>query len=140
MNGYAVVLVAWILQGVVIQYVVAPLAQRPRPFGVEFRTGWTGWPLPSEQVAAPRVLECPVQLEAVVEASHGVAENDDKLRGRVVTFEVRVQRVHVDLKEPQLAVSGMHDLRFEDVVVNGKAVPTPVPGPAAPALLGTELS
>jgi flavin reductase (DIM6/NTAB) family NADH-FMN oxidoreductase RutF len=53
-------------------------------------------PVRSQTVAAPRVLECPVQLEAVVEASHGVAEDDEKLRGRVVTFEVRVQRVHVE--------------------------------------------
>jgi len=51
-----VVLVAWILQGVIIQYVVGPLVRRPRPFGVEFRTAWTGWPLPSEQVAALVVL------------------------------------------------------------------------------------
>src|SRR6266436_4789928 len=35
-----VVLAAWILQGLVIQYVVAPLARRPRPFGVVFHTGW----------------------------------------------------------------------------------------------------
>jgi flavin reductase (DIM6/NTAB) family NADH-FMN oxidoreductase RutF len=48
----------------------------------------------SETIQAPRVRECPVQLEAVVEASHGVADDDTKLRGRVVTFEVRVQRVH----------------------------------------------
>ncbi len=47
-----VVLVAWIVQGVIILYVLAPLLQRPRPFGVEFRTDWTGWALPSEQVAA----------------------------------------------------------------------------------------
>jgi flavin reductase (DIM6/NTAB) family NADH-FMN oxidoreductase RutF len=53
-------------------------------------------PVRSETVAAPRVLECPVQLEAVVEASHGVAEDDDKLRGRIVTFEVRIQRVHIE--------------------------------------------
>ena len=53
-------------------------------------------PARAETVAAPRVLECPVQLEAVVEASHGVAEDDDVLRGRVVTFEVRIQRVHVE--------------------------------------------
>ena len=53
-------------------------------------------PAQSETVAAPRVRECPVQLEAVVAASHGVAEEDAILRGRVVTFEVRVQRVHVD--------------------------------------------
>ncbi len=53
-------------------------------------------PVRAETVTAPRVLECPVQLEAVVEACHGVADNDDTLRGRVVTFEVRVQRVHVE--------------------------------------------
>jgi flavin reductase (DIM6/NTAB) family NADH-FMN oxidoreductase RutF len=53
-------------------------------------------PVRAETVAAPRVLECPVQLEAVVEASHDVADDDDKLRGRVITFEVRVQRVHVE--------------------------------------------
>lgn len=53
-------------------------------------------PVRSETVVAPRALECPVQLEAVVEACHGVADNDDTLRGRVVTFEVRVQRVHVE--------------------------------------------
>jgi flavin reductase (DIM6/NTAB) family NADH-FMN oxidoreductase RutF len=53
-------------------------------------------PVRSQTVGAPRVLECPVQLEAVVESCHGVAENDDALRGRIVTFEVRVQRVHVE--------------------------------------------
>jgi tRNA A-37 threonylcarbamoyl transferase component Bud32/membrane-associated phospholipid phosphatase len=47
-----VVLAAWIVQGLLIQYVVAPLVQRSRPFGVEFRTEWTAWALPSEQVAA----------------------------------------------------------------------------------------
>ena len=47
-----VVLAAWILQGLVIQYIVAPLARRPRPFGVVFQTGWDAWALPSEQMAA----------------------------------------------------------------------------------------
>jgi tRNA A-37 threonylcarbamoyl transferase component Bud32 len=47
-----VVLIAWIAQGVIIFYAVAPVVRRPRPFGVEFRTDWTGWALPSEQVAA----------------------------------------------------------------------------------------
>jgi membrane-associated phospholipid phosphatase len=47
-----VVLVAWILQGFVIQYVLAPLVRRPRPFGVEFRTDWYAWALPSQQLAA----------------------------------------------------------------------------------------
>jgi membrane-associated phospholipid phosphatase/tRNA A-37 threonylcarbamoyl transferase component Bud32 len=47
-----VVLLAWILQAFVIQYLLAPLVQRPRPFGVAFRTGWYAWALPSEQMAA----------------------------------------------------------------------------------------
>ncbi len=48
----------------------------------------------SQTVAAPRVAECPVQLEAVVEATHGLAENDDAQRGRISIFEVRITRVH----------------------------------------------
>jgi membrane-associated phospholipid phosphatase len=47
-----VVLVAWILQGFIIQYLLAPLVQRPRPFGVELRGDWYAWALPSEQLAA----------------------------------------------------------------------------------------
>ena len=47
-----VVVVAWIVQGEVIQYVLEPLVRRPQPFGVELRTDWTGWAMPSEQVAA----------------------------------------------------------------------------------------
>lgn len=53
-------------------------------------------PVRSETVGAPRALQCPVQLEAVVEAKHDVAAEDDTLRGAVVTFEVRIQRVHAD--------------------------------------------
>ena len=53
-------------------------------------------PVASETVAAPRVLECPVQLEAVVESTHALAAGDEALRGRTMTFEVRVQRVHVE--------------------------------------------
>lgn len=53
-------------------------------------------PMPSETVAAPRVAECPVQLEATVVACHGIAEDNDRLRGRVVVFETRIQRVHID--------------------------------------------
>ncbi len=62
-------------------------------FGV---SGFT--PTASETVAAPRVRECPVQLEAVVEAVHGLAQDDAVLRGRTSVIEVRVQRVHVDEK------------------------------------------
>jgi flavin reductase (DIM6/NTAB) family NADH-FMN oxidoreductase RutF len=52
-------------------------------------------PVMSQTVAAPRVEECPVQIEAVVEHVKDLAENDEKLRGRTKVFEMRVQRVHV---------------------------------------------
>ncbi len=47
-----VVLGSWMLQGFIIQYLLAPLVRRPRPFGVEFRADWTAWALPSAQMAA----------------------------------------------------------------------------------------
>jgi flavin reductase (DIM6/NTAB) family NADH-FMN oxidoreductase RutF len=53
-------------------------------------------PIRSEIVATPRVLECPVQLEAQVEAIHDLAENDLAQRGRVVVIEVRIVRVYLD--------------------------------------------
>ncbi len=51
------------------------------------RAGLT--PVASETVSPPRVAECPVAMEAVVEAVHPIAE------GGVVAIEVRVQRVFV---------------------------------------------
>lgn len=58
------------------------------------RAGLT--PVASETVTPPRVLECPVQLEAVVEAVHGIGENDEAVRGRLLSFELRIQRVHLE--------------------------------------------
>ncbi|MFC4118247.1 flavin reductase family protein [Nonomuraea zeae] len=45
--------------------------------------------VPSETVTPPRVGECPVSMEAVVEAVHPIGD------GGVLSFEVRVQRVYV---------------------------------------------
>lgn len=53
-------------------------------------------PMTSETVAAPRVQECPVQLEAVIETTHGIAEDDRWQRGHLVCIEVRIQRVHIE--------------------------------------------
>jgi flavin reductase (DIM6/NTAB) family NADH-FMN oxidoreductase RutF len=47
-------------------------------------------------VGAPRAQECPVQLEAVVEAVHGLAQDDPLLRARTKVIEVRIQRIHVE--------------------------------------------
>jgi flavin reductase (DIM6/NTAB) family NADH-FMN oxidoreductase RutF len=63
----------------------------PNKFGT---SGFTA--TASETVSAPRVRECPVQLEAVVEAVHGLAENDPVLRDRTKVIEVRITRVHAD--------------------------------------------
>jgi flavin reductase (DIM6/NTAB) family NADH-FMN oxidoreductase RutF len=52
-------------------------------------------PVPSETVAPPRALECPVHLEAKVEHWRDLAENDEQVRGRSIIFEVRIQRVHL---------------------------------------------
>jgi flavin reductase (DIM6/NTAB) family NADH-FMN oxidoreductase RutF len=59
------------------------------------RAGLT--PVASETVSAPRVAECPVNLEALVEAVHPIGED-----GGTLTFEVRIQRVHVhdDIRVP----------------------------------------
>ena len=53
-------------------------------------------PLSSELVAAPRVAECPVHLEAVLEAVHPLAVPDPHRRGALVSLELRIVRVHVD--------------------------------------------
>ena len=63
----------------------------PDKFGL---SGFTA--TPSETVRAPRVRECPVQMEAVVEEVHGLARNDPASRGRTNVIEVRIQRVHVE--------------------------------------------
>jgi flavin reductase (DIM6/NTAB) family NADH-FMN oxidoreductase RutF len=52
--------------------------------------------LPSECVQPPRVRECPVHLEATLEAVHPLAVRDDDRRGALVALELRVVRVHVD--------------------------------------------
>src|SRR6266545_1306517 len=43
-------LVAWQLGGLVTDAVVGRTAQRARPFGVDLRTSWGGWAMPSLQI------------------------------------------------------------------------------------------
>lgn len=59
--------------------------------------------LPSESVLAPRVAECPVQLEAVLQAVHPFggfeaqrAYGDGLETAYVTAFELKIVRVHVD--------------------------------------------
>lgn len=53
-------------------------------------------PLASEAIAPPRVAEAPVQLEARIEAVHSLAAEDPAQAGKLLTFEARIVRVHVD--------------------------------------------
>lgn len=52
-------------------------------------------PVASESVPPPRVAQCPVAMEAVVEATHPLADDDAAQRGGITVFEVRIQRVLV---------------------------------------------
>ena len=52
-------------------------------------------PLASHDVAPPRAAECPVHLEATLEAVHPLAVRDTQRRGALVALEVRITRVHV---------------------------------------------
>jgi flavin reductase (DIM6/NTAB) family NADH-FMN oxidoreductase RutF len=60
--------------------------------------------IPSLTVVPPRVLECPVQMEGVVAAKHDLMEDDDVARGKIVTFEIRVTRVHL---HPDILMDGL---------------------------------
>lgn len=48
----------------------------------------------SELVAPPRAAECPIHLEAVLEAVHPLAVRDAERRGRSIALELRIVRVH----------------------------------------------
>jgi flavin reductase (DIM6/NTAB) family NADH-FMN oxidoreductase RutF len=59
--------------------------------------------LPSGFVQSPRVAECPVQMEAVLQATHPFggfeaqrAYGDDLETSRVKAFELKIVRVHVE--------------------------------------------
>ncbi len=54
--------------------------------------------LRSETVAAPRVAECPVQIEAKVAHVHEMAREDAVWRGNLAAIEVRVTRIHAHPK------------------------------------------
>ena len=50
----------------------------------------------SETITAPRIQECPVQMEAILQAVHSLAEDDENQKGKTVTMEFRILRVYMD--------------------------------------------
>lgn len=55
-------------------------------------------PVASDLVAPPRALECPVQMEAELSVSHGLAADDPAAAGQAMILETRVVRVHAEEK------------------------------------------
>lgn len=53
-------------------------------------------PLTADTVSAPRVSECPVHLEAVLEGTYGLAQQSEAQRGKILTLEMRITRVHLE--------------------------------------------
>jgi len=51
---------------------------------------------PADLVKAPLANECPVQLEAVVEAIRSLAEEDALMSGRIMIIELRIVRLHIE--------------------------------------------
>jgi tRNA A-37 threonylcarbamoyl transferase component Bud32/membrane-associated phospholipid phosphatase len=99
-----VVLLAWTLQGFLIQYVVAPLVQRPRPFGVDFRTDWYAWALPSEQMAALVVLVVGILYGLVPE---GRWRQTGKWVATTVVALIAVAHVYLGVETPTDALVGV---------------------------------
>ena len=52
-------------------------------------------PIPSMSVQSPRIQECPVNLEAKLIHTHSLADDNPLQKGRILSFELRVVKVHV---------------------------------------------
>ncbi|WP_159008555.1 flavin reductase family protein [Bradyrhizobium sp. S69] len=74
-----------------------PESKMPRGFKFEKNkfevAGLT--PVPSQIVAPPRVLECPVQLEATLEAERSL-DVGGPMEGFLITFEMRIRNIHIE--------------------------------------------
>jgi flavin reductase (DIM6/NTAB) family NADH-FMN oxidoreductase RutF len=50
----------------------------------------------SDVVRAPRIEECPVQLESTVTAINPIGEDDHALRNRIVSMELKMEKIHIE--------------------------------------------
>ena len=93
-------------------------------------------PVPSETVAAPRALECPVQMEAVVAARHELCA-DGPWKGAQAIFEVRIQRVHIC---PDILMDGFANRidpdKWRPLIMSFQEFYGLAPGKAHPSTLG----
>jgi flavin reductase (DIM6/NTAB) family NADH-FMN oxidoreductase RutF len=75
-----------------------PEAKRQRGYRFEAdKFGVSGLtPVAAGLVRAPLVGNCPVQLEAVLMGIHPIADENPQQRGRLLSLELKVVRVHLD--------------------------------------------
>jgi tRNA A-37 threonylcarbamoyl transferase component Bud32/membrane-associated phospholipid phosphatase len=99
-----VVVTAFALQGLIVQYVLGPVLRRPRPFGVVFGTDWYAWALPSEQMAALSVTLVGIMYALVPE---GRRRQTGKWVATAVVALVAVGRVHLGVEAPSDVVVGV---------------------------------
>jgi tRNA A-37 threonylcarbamoyl transferase component Bud32/membrane-associated phospholipid phosphatase len=91
------------LLNMVIYWWVGPVAQRPRPFGVEIRAGWGSWALPSVQVA---VLAATVVVILYTLVPEGRWRQRGKLLGTGVVALAGLGRVALGAEAPTDVVVG----------------------------------
>lgn len=65
----------------------------PNKFSI---SGFT--PLSSKAVEAPRIIECPVHLEAKLMSTHCLSKDEPEQHGKILCFELKIAQVHLDEK------------------------------------------
>ena len=98
-----VVVISWTLQGLIIQYVLGPGLRRPRPFGLRFRTDWSAWALPSEQIAALTVTFVGILYGLVPE---GHWRRTGKWTATALLSLVAIARMHLGVESPSDVLLG----------------------------------
>src|SRR6266536_2656898 len=116
-------LVAWQLGGLVTDAVVGRTAQRARPFGVDLRTSWGGWAMPSLQITIMTAILMAVLYTLVPD---GRWRNTGKWVAAGLVALVGVARVALGTDAPS------------DVLLAGGCDPAGPGGPARPGRRGDQ--
>ena len=94
-------------------------------------------PIPSQTVAPPRALQCPIQMEAVLAGQHAMMADDDAWRGGLLALEVRIQRVHA---HPSVLMDGHANRidpdKWRPLIMSFQKFYALAPGQAHPSRLG----
>jgi tRNA A-37 threonylcarbamoyl transferase component Bud32/membrane-associated phospholipid phosphatase len=96
-------LVAWQV-GAILTTILAAIARRPRPFGVDLRASWGGWALPAVQVTALTALLIGVLYTLVPE---GRWRNTGKWVAAGLIVVVAVARVALGVEAPTDVLVGV---------------------------------